>query len=575
MCTLIVGATLLSKIEIGAVLRKPAATFALAACLAFRPLAIPAHSFQEQAVESQSKVALGATLQGTVQDADNSPVVGAAVLLEAKDGQAAPAPITAVTDAAGAYHFSAVPHGVYSLLARRTGYNDSVSQSITLQPEESKTINLQLESATAAAARNSPGNLPEFFDQPRFTVAGVTDTTGAGGHGSDAVQRNREALAQATASLTKTPTVPVSAANSAATEKALRKAVEDQPESVSANGQFGRLLREEGRGKEALPYLEKVSRLSPADGDNSYALAQAHADNGDFERARAIVQALLSTSAKTHPDNSGPHHLLADLDEKLGDPLEAVREYERAAELDPSESHLFDWGAELLLHRASEPAVEVFTKGNRLFPRSVRMLTGLGASWYAVGSYEQAARRLCEASDLNPDDPNPYLFMGKMQMVESTQSEAIVERLGRFVKLQPKNPMANYYYAASLWKHAKYSSSADVVPIQLLLEEAVRLDPKLGLAFVQLGILYAERDDFPRAIAAYQHAIEVSPKLEEAHYHLAQAYRESGEISKARTELQIYSQVSKERADETERERHELQQFVYELRNQSPAPTPR
>ena len=59
------------------------------------------------------------------------------------------------------------------------------------------------------------------------------------------------------------------------------------------------------------------------------------------------------------------------------------------------------------MHRAVEPALEVFTRGNRLFPRSVRMLTGLGASWYVHGSYEQAAQRLCEASDLDPNDPKP------------------------------------------------------------------------------------------------------------------------------------------------------------------------
>ena len=58
------------------------------------------------------------------------------------------------------------------------------------------------------------------------------------------------------------------------------------------------------------------------------------------------------------------HHLLGDVDEKLGDSLEAVRHYQRAAELDPSEPHLLDWGAELLLHHAPAPAGEVFAKGS-------------------------------------------------------------------------------------------------------------------------------------------------------------------------------------------------------------------
>src|SRR5438094_9271159 len=39
---------------------------------------------------------------------------------------------------------------------------------------------------------------PEFYDEPKFTVAGVTDTTNLGGHGSAVVQRNAEALARDT-----------------------------------------------------------------------------------------------------------------------------------------------------------------------------------------------------------------------------------------------------------------------------------------------------------------------------------------------------------------------------------------
>jgi len=112
-------------------------------------------------------------------------------------------------------------------------------------------------------------------------------------------------------------------------------------------------------------------------------------------------------------DTPDVHRLLGELDERLGEPLEAVREYERAAQMDPSERNYFEWGTELLLHKADQPAVEVFTKGTRLHPGSARMLAGLGAALYASGSYEEAARRICEASDLQPGDSAPYLFLGK------------------------------------------------------------------------------------------------------------------------------------------------------------------
>ena len=52
-----------------------------------------------------------------------------------------------------------------------------------------------------SAAQHSSSAQPEFFDEPQFTVAGVTDVTNLGGHGSNTVLRTKEALAKDVASL--------------------------------------------------------------------------------------------------------------------------------------------------------------------------------------------------------------------------------------------------------------------------------------------------------------------------------------------------------------------------------------
>jgi tetratricopeptide (TPR) repeat protein len=223
-----------------------------------------------------------------------------------------------------------------------------------------------------------------------------------------------------------------------------------------------------------------------------------------------------------------------------------------------------------LLHRAAEPAIEVFGKGTRLFPRSARMLVALGVSWYSNGSYDQAAERLCEASDLDPADPQPYLFLGKIQSVETNQSECPAERLKRFAKLQPENPLANYYYGVNLWKRRKGPDDAEsVAQAESYLTGAVQLDPKLGIGYLQLGVMYSERKEFARAISSYQSAIQASPQLEEAHYRLAQAYKRTGEKDKAEEELRVYNQLSKSKDEEVERVRRESRQFVFTLRSPS------
>ena len=523
-----------------------------------------------------------------MRDSRGRPVAAATVYLRAKSGTQTR---TALTDSAGAYRFSALSEGVYTLRAEMTGYGETTLGPCLVGPNETKRIDLTLNSATTSKPQNGSVETsgrdqpPQFFDEPSFTVAGVTEATNPGGHGSDTILRTTETLAKETASLSAAGTKKESnsprtnsatSSSSIAAEQSLRTLVERDPGDFETNGRLGKLLVDDGKAREAIPYLERAYQLNRSDYENSYEMAVAYADVGQYERARAEARTLLAREDKSAQKAAELHHLLADVEEKLSDPLEAVREYQRAAELDPSEANLFDWGADLLIHRAFEPAIEVFSKGNRLFPGSVRMLTGLGAAWYARGFYDKATERLCEASDLNPDDPNPYLFLGKIQSVGTAQSKCLTERLERFFRLQPENALANYYYALSLWnRHDGSQCSDNLARVESLLEKTVDLDPKFGAGHLQLGILYSDRGDFSKAIAAYEKATEADPTLEEAHYRLGQAYGRAGEKSKAQAELRLYEQLSKKKADEVERHRREMQQFVYTLRGPSAASQPR
>jgi tetratricopeptide (TPR) repeat protein len=262
--------------------------------------------------------------------------------------------------------------------------------------------------------------------------------------------------------------------------------------------------------------------------------------------------------------------------EKSGDALKAVREYQRAAELNPSEPNLFNWGTELLVHRAAEPATEVFAKGHRFFPHSLRLLLGLAGAWYARGDYDRSAQYFFDACDLDPGDPVPYMFLGKIQSVEIVKLQGYIDRLERFTKLQPDNAWANYYYAVGLWKQRKSPEDSETpARVRELLEKALRLDPSLGSAYLQLGMVYSGQNDDAHAIAAYQKAIQVSPEMDEPHYRLGQAYARSAQKEKARQELELYEKMSRRLQRQVDLERSQLQQFVIDLRDGSPAAPPR
>ena len=505
-----------------------------------------------------------ASLRGAVRDSKGQTVADATVHLQRKDSQAQ----MVHTDSQGNYNFSAIGGGVYVLRAEMAGYGDTEIPSLFLAPQEARNLDLILLPAKGSTTSQSVSTrAPEFFDEPQFSVAGVTDTTNLGGHGSDTIVRTRESLAKETVSLSTALVSPVATPES---EKSLRESVERDPRGFAANHLLGKVLDENGKARDAIPYLERARELKPGDYENSYALALANAHAGNYERARGRAEAMVARS-----DTAELHHLLGDVQEKLGNFLEAVREYQRATELDPREPYVFDWGSELLLHHAPEPALQVFTKGNRLFPKSARMLIGLGAALFALGSYDQAVQRICEASDLNPSDSIPYIFLGKMQSAEGTPSEKLIGKLRRYLALQPDNAEANYLYAAGLWKlRARSPDPARIAQAESLLNHAIHLDPKFAAAYLQRGILHSEQKDYPKAISDYQQAIQADAKLAEAHYRLAQAYRQIGDSAQAEAELQRCNRIAGRSAQEVQRERHEIRQFVYILRDPAPAQGP-
>jgi len=300
------------------------------------------------------------------------------------------------------------------------------------------------------------------------------------------------------------------------------------------------------------------------------------------ETARRTKEALakdtdsLSKETSTPPGSKSPtgedaaemHRQKGDAAEKEGHALEAVREYQLAAELAPREANLFAWGAELLLHRAFEPAIEVFAKGQQLFPDSVRMAVGLSIATYSQGETERSEQLLVRACDINPADITPYLFMGRLQEAERIEISGWRERLHRFSLLEPDNPLAHYYYAVALSNMGQEAAQDSAMEAEL--QKAIALDPQLGAAYLQLGRLYAARKDNPAAIAALEKAVANLPLPDEAHYRLAQIHRQMGDSAKARQEIALYRQTSQQRTRQEQEQRREIQQFVYTLGGPKP-----
>jgi tetratricopeptide (TPR) repeat protein len=493
---------------------------------------------------AQGAVAKSITVSGSVRNAGGEPISGADVYL---DSEKKPALAHVVSGDDGSFKLAIDHSGTYTVRAEKKGWTGDQSDPIELPRDANKPVELVMENsrgqsadsesktaATPSAEKTTtandgtnavrgtitPGgtNGIEFSDEPSFTVAGVTDRSNLGLHGSDTTARTSDSLARETAQL-------------------------------------------KGEDTETPPHADATV-------SQKYQSATALEAKGDLSAARDLTQKALATG-----DDAEGHHLLGDLDEKLNDPLGAVREYERAVRMYPSEQNYFDWGSELLLHKAAQPAVEVFTKGASLHPQSARMLAGLGAAQYGVRSYEDAAQSLCKASDLKPSESAPYLFLGQMEKTVNGPLPCAEEKLAQFAKQQPANAAANYYYAVSLMKRDKNArAGGNSQAAQTCLEKSIRLDPRFGPAYVELGALAFQRGDFPQAIKNYQQAIAVDPQLAEAHYRLSLAYKRSGDDPAAKREMDAYQSAQKMESVQAEEQNRDLKQFLVILKN-SPGST--
>lgn len=444
------------------------------------------------------------TLSGTVVDASAKPVSGAQVFAES--GNAARSS-RVVADVSGMFRFPALEPGSYTIHAVKGGTESKrLTMVLTKADRHDLRVVLDFPGATPPAGKASAaqaGDNMDFVDKPTFTVAGVTDWTAVGGHGSDATLRtsedlNREALA----------------------------------------------LRA-GRPPAARAGSDK------ADGEYDQAVALNSA--GDFAAAQRHIKQALALK-----DAGDFHRLAGELEEKLGNPLAAVQEDQRATQLDASEENYFAWGSELLLHRAIWQAAEVFANGAKAYPASVRLHTAWGAALFAGARYEDAAQKICEASDLDPSAREPYLFAGQISLASPSLAGCVPQKLERFLALRPRDAEANYFFAMYLLKHRP---TAGPDQIQTLLLKAVAMDPKYSDAYLQLGILSATRKNYTGAIAFYKQALEADPQKGEAHYRLGIAYDRTGDPAKARAEYQLHDQIDAANAAMVEQQRREVKQF--------------
>ena len=259
-------------------------------------------------------------------------------------------------------------------------------------------------------------------------------------------------------------------------EQAMIATAQQNPNDFVAQKRLGEFYVQRNRLLEGIPYLEKAQQLNPQDYNTGYDLSLAYLNSGDTAKVSAQLQQMITQHETAELDD-----LLAEAKEKTGDYMQprvstiAPPSWIRARRTS-SISRLFCCNIRImrafLTMRSSSSRY-----GVQKYPQSAKLTVGLGVTLYTEGKYDDAVKTLCAAADLDPKDPRPFQFLGKVSTVSPSHIPEIRKRLEEFVHLYPNNGPAIYYYAMSLWERPEGQPAADLRVIEALLQKAVAADP--------------------------------------------------------------------------------------------------
>jgi tetratricopeptide (TPR) repeat protein len=225
--------------------------------------------------------------------------------------------------------------------------------------------------------------------------------------------------------------------------------------------------------------------------------------------------------------------LLGDIAEHQGQFKSAVNHYQKATDLNPTETNIYTLAMEFVRHWTFDPAIKIFRYGLERYPASTLLLSGKGIAEYADNHYTDAAAIF---SGLLAHDPDNTLYADILGHSCNLlpDSTADCNSMIAFAEAHPSNAPASLYAAKSLL-HNPVDPDA-TAKAEVLLHRATAINPKLAEAWYELGVLDQQKGNWQQSQTALEKCVMLQPKLSKAHYRLALAYAHLGRRREAKQE---------------------------------------
>lgn len=299
---------------------------------------------------------------------------------------------------------------------------------------------------------------------------------------------------------------------------ALRRDLEQEPANVEYHFLLGNLLLDVKRYDEAVDQFLQVLTLDASHIDAAERLVRAYLEMGKAKEALEEVERF-GTSSPEFYNNAA--RIFYERDEVH----EAIRSLERAVRLDPNFEvakrnlgRLYAREADRLAELGDLVAAEtLMRRALEMAPAETGYRIRRGVLLDQLGKSEEALAVLGEIVRQEPENTLARQVLAKAYNnagVEATTQKRWQEAVRAFeeaLRLDPTLETARANRSAALWKWGVSLEERDLSQALRIFEQFLEAEPKSVAGHVRVGVLYAQLNDFPRALAAFERAKQLDP----------------------------------------------------------------
>lgn len=317
----------------------------------------------------------------------------------------------------------------------------------------------------------------------------------------------------------------------------LLQAAEIEPRNAFVWSSLAETHRRLGQQDEALTAAGKAEAAGGSDPLVAHALAIFYTQVEQPAKA-AVLERRYAESPKADPE---AYDRVTQLYLRAGDTAAAIDAGKKAwAQSDKHNVALAsDYSMALLQKQSFNEAADVAVQGLSVDKNNAQLQLVLGVARYGQRRFEEAIVAFLQVTKIDPSILQPYLFLGSLLEQAGPHLEEVVAAEEAWAKREPENSKAQLTLAKALLQKDRRNDRARV-----LLNEAIRLDPKDWEAHYQLGVLLENARDYPAAAGELKKSIELDGNRPLPHYHLARVYDRTGQSDQARSEREIHARLT-------------------------------